>query len=157
MELCVVSCGRRKIWDTYKNAPERVPARAAYVGSLTRLAIKYAETFYPNSWIILSGKYGFLFPWEEIQNYDKKINRIDENFIKLLEDQVIEKKLYRYSKAIVLGGENYLRTCEKVFKKFSIEVSCPLRGLGIFSRIRLLSEAVRKHVKIEELCTGTIS
>ncbi len=151
MELCVVSCGKKKIWDKHKNTPERVPAAKAYVGTLTRLAIRYAETFYPDSWVILSGKYGFLYPWEEIENYDVKLVKLNEEFLNKLRRQIVEKSLYRYRKVIVLGGENYVEACRKAFSSYDIPVIDPLAGLGMFNRIRLLSRAVKERMKIEDI------
>ncbi|NPA23040.1 MAG: hypothetical protein GXO23_01900 [Crenarchaeota archaeon] len=155
MELCVVSCGKRKIWDTYRNVPARVPACKAYTGTLTRLAIKYAETFYPGSWLILSGKYGLLFPWEEIENYNKKLVKVDDRFISLLRSQIEEKDLMKYSRVLILGGENYVKACELAFKSFNIEVMAPLRGLSMFARMRVLSEALKRGLKIEYMLCRT--
>lgn len=151
MELCVVSCGKKKIWNKQKNAPHRVPAAKAYVGTLTRLAIKYAELFYPNSWVILSGKYGFLYPWEEIENYDIKLTKLSEEFINKLRRQIAEKSLYKYSKVIVLGGENYVEACLKAFASYDIPVEAPLSRLGMFERVRVLSRAIKERLKIEDI------
>lgn len=57
--LCIASCGKAKIWDKHPELGS-TKARDAYIGVHTGLCRKYAERFYPGSWIILSAKYGFL-------------------------------------------------------------------------------------------------
>lgn len=69
MTLCVVTCGKKKIWDRHPVAGP-TPAGGAYIGSLARKCIEYAEQFYPNHWCILSANYGFLLPDTLIENYN---------------------------------------------------------------------------------------
>ena len=63
--LCVVSCGKKKIWSKHPGMGP-VEARKAYIGHYSRLLIKYAETFCKENYVILSAKYGFLWPYEKI-------------------------------------------------------------------------------------------
>ncbi len=149
MELCVVSCGKKKIWDVNSNAPRRVPAKYAYVGTLTRLAIKYAEKFYPNDWVIISAKYGLMHPDEEIENYDIQLLEISNTYIELLKKQIREKGLDKYSKIIVIGSKRYVEACILAFNdKIVID---PLSGLGLYERIRILSQALKNNTRIEVL------
>jgi len=137
--LVVVPCSRRKIWDRVKNAPVRVRARDAYVGPLTRLAIRYAESRgYP--YVILSGKYGFLHPWEEIENYDQRL-RLNRQFILLLQRQVYVKRLYRYYKVLCLcPGRTYTTATKLAFLNTGIQVECPLEGLDYIKAMKELSK-----------------
>ncbi len=137
--LVVVPCSRRKIWDRVKNAPVRVKARDAYIGPLTRLAIRYAETR-NLPYVILSGKYGFLHPWEEIGNYDRKL-KLDRRFILLLQRQVYAKKLYQYGKVLCLcPGRTYTTATKLAFLNMGIQVECPLEGLDYIKAMKELSK-----------------
>ena len=42
--LCIVPCGKRKIWDEKPNAGP-TPARKTYTGVFARTCIMYAEKF----------------------------------------------------------------------------------------------------------------
>lgn len=108
-DLCIVTCGKRKIWDIDVEAGPTA-AKNVYVGPLSKKAKEYAEKYYSENWMILSAKYGFLNPTDIIpEDYDycfnikksKKIS-IDE-----LEIQVLNKNLKEYNKIIVLGGKFY--------------------------------------------------
>ncbi len=146
MELCVVSCGKKKIWDVNKNAPKRVPAKNAYIGMLTRLAIRYAEKFYPGRWVILSAKYGFLLPDEEIEYYDVELVKVTRQYVEMLKKQIVEKGLDKFSKVVVLGGKKYVQACILAFdNKVVVDL---FSGLGLFDRIRLLSNALKNNTVI---------
>ena len=76
---------KAKIWD--KNPQKRsVKAKDVYIGSFAKKCIEYAENFYPESWIILSAKHGFLEPDEVIQNsYDVCFHDNNLNNISIIE------------------------------------------------------------------------
>jgi len=131
--LAVVPCGKRKIWNVNPCAgPTR--ARFVYVGPFASKCREYAERFYPNSWVILSAKYGFLFPDDIVPGpYNVTFNDPKTNPIGISEliKQVKSKGLDKYDKIIVLGGRNYVRIVREVFR--DKEVYAPLerfRGLG---------------------------
>jgi len=136
--LVVVPCSRRKIWDRFRNVPVRVKACDAYIGPLTRLAIRYAESR-NLPYVILSGKYGFLHPWEEIGNYDRKL-KLDRRFILLLQRQVYAKKLYQYDKILCLcPGRTYPEAVKLAFLDTGVQVECPLEGLDYVAAMKKLS------------------
>lgn len=58
--LCIVACGKRRIWDKNPNAGP-TKAEYVYIDLLAKKCIKYAKKFYPFSQCILSAKYDFLF------------------------------------------------------------------------------------------------
>jgi hypothetical protein len=126
--LCVVSCGKKKIWDKYpKTGP--TPAGDVYIGSYTKKCQDYAKKFYPNSWCIISAKYGFLFPEEEIpSNYDVSFNDYNSKTINIdeLNIQAKQKKLNNYEKVVVIGGKTYLNIIKDVFPQK--KVLDPLNG-----------------------------
>lgn len=147
--LCIVPCGSKKIWS--KN-PEAGPAKArnAYIGPFARKCQEYAEKFYPNSWCILSAKYGFLLPDDVVPGpynvsfKDKVTNPIS---LKDLLKQAKEKKLNKYERVIVLGGKNYVKIVEQVFIRKA--VLNPLSGCkGIGYMMSRLNDAVSAHCNL---------
>jgi hypothetical protein len=59
--LCIIPCGSAKIWDKDSDAGPTA-AQYVYTGGFSMNCKQYAMMFYPNSWCILSAKYGFLLP-----------------------------------------------------------------------------------------------
>ena len=70
--LCIVPCGNRKIWGKYPDKGA-TKAKDVYIGPFTSKCGKYAMHFYPDSWYILSAKYGFLHPEDIVPNLNKNI------------------------------------------------------------------------------------
>lgn len=110
MDLCIVPCGSKKIWDKNPNAGP-TPAKDVYIGPLAKKCKEYARKFYPSPWCIMFAKYGFLFPDEIIEGTynvsfnDKKTNPIS---VEALVEQAQEKGLSNFNAIIVLGGRNYV-------------------------------------------------
>jgi len=126
--LCIVPCGKRKIWD--KN-PRVGPTEAkfVYTGPFAKKCIEYAEKYFPSSWCILSAKHGFLFPHDEVPaNYKVTFKETKSNPITLeeLKLQAKEKNLDSYEKIVVLGGREYIERIKNTFS--GKEVSLPLSG-----------------------------
>src|SRR5262249_45553509 len=67
--LVVIACGKKKVWD---EAPERGPcaAKDAYTGRFFAINRRYAERFGSDGWMILSSRFGFLYPETLITNYN---------------------------------------------------------------------------------------
>ena len=145
MKLCIVPCGNMKIWDVNPQAgPSR--ARDAYIGPFAKACIEYAEKFYPNSYVILSAKYGFLFPDEVIPGpYNVTFNDPSTNPISVeeLKRQAEEKGLMEYDEIVVVAGSNYVNMVRRVFR--GKKVVAPLVGLvGMGLMISALKRAVRE-------------
>jgi len=131
--LCVVPCGNKKIWNKKPNiGPQR--ARNVYIGPFASKCREYAERFYPSSWVILSAKYGFLFPDDvvpgpyNISFNDKNTNPIT---VKELRSQAKDKGLCNYERIVVLGGKNYTQIIKDIFQNKEIHdplVDC--KGIG---------------------------
>ncbi len=147
MEACIVACSKRKVWDRWPHLGER-PAREAYCGLLTRLAITYAELFYRDHWYILSAKYGFIRPDMLIEPYDKTFRNIviTKSLISSLRRQADSLGLTRYSVITVLGGSRYVEVCRRVFPDKIIRA--PLAGLGYFRAVKLLKKAVESRTRL---------
>ena len=140
--LCIVPCSGKKIWDKYPYIGA-VRARDAYIGPLTRIAIRYAERFHRGSWVILSAKYGFLNPDDVVPgpyNVTFKRKRTNPIGIEKLIKQAQEKGLYKYDVIVVLGGKDYVEVVNKVFQ--NKRVVNPLKGLAYGEKVKRLKEAL---------------
>ncbi|HIH69528.1 DUF6884 domain-containing protein [Methermicoccus shengliensis] len=149
MRLCVVPCGSLKIWSRYPDAGATM-ARDVYIGSFARTCIEYAEKFYPDSYVILSAKYGFLFPDEIIpENYNVTFNDPKTNPISVeeLRKQAEQKGLMRYDEIVVVAGSNYINIVKKVFAEKKIIT--PLKGLGgMGPMISAMKKAIKEEVEL---------
>lgn len=142
--LCIVPCGKHKVWDK-KPKLESVEARYAYDGPFSRKCMEYAEKFYPMEWCILSAKYGFMLPGELIPGpYDVSFSDSKTCHISIdaLIQQIKQKELCEIESIVVLGGKRYAAIAEKAFQGKS--VLTPLadcRGLGYM--MQKMNEAIR--------------
>lgn len=143
--LCVIPCGNKKIWD---KIPELGPQKACevYVGPFHRKCKEYAMKFHPDDWCILSAKYGFLFPEDKVSGpYNVSFNLKRSKPItkeKLLE-QGIKRGIGDYDIIVVLGGKNYTKIIEDVFK--DKKVLKPLEGCkGIGYMMQKLNKIIMK-------------
>lgn len=145
IKLCVVPCGSLKIWSKNPNAGP-TKARDVYVGQFAKTCIEYAEKFYPNSYVILSAKYGFLFPDELIpEDYNVTFNDPKTNPIGVeeLRKQAEEKELTKYDEIVVVAGNNYVNIVKKVFA--GKKIATPLKGLGgMGPMISAMKKAIRE-------------
>ncbi len=147
--LCITPCGKRKIWD---KDPIAGPTKAkdVYTGPFTRKCQEYAKKFYPNSWCILSAKYGFVYPDEIVLGpYNVTFNKRSSKPISVHEliEQATQKRMYRYHEIIVLGGKEYVRRVSQVFP--NKELSFPISGLrSMFEMIGKLNNAINSDHKL---------
>ncbi len=143
--LCIVPCGSRKIWAINASAGP-TKAGEVYIGSFVKKCIDYARKFHPCSWVILSAKYGFLFPSDVIPtDYNVTFNDRKTNPITVdeLTKQTVEKGLTDYDEIIVLGGRNYVNRCIRVFG--ADKVRTPLAGCrGIGFMLSRLKNAIER-------------
>lgn len=147
--LCVVPCGKRKIWDKVPAAGP-TEARLVYIGPFAKKCREYAQKFYPDSWCILSAKYGFLFPQDIVpESYNISFNDLKSNPINIeeLKKQISTKNLDAYDKIVVLGGKNYVNRLKKVFPYRKIHT--PLLGFkGMGYMLQGLNNALEKDIEL---------
>jgi hypothetical protein len=147
--ICIIPCGSKKIWDINTDTGP-TEARKVYVGPFAKKCRQYAETFYPGSWCILSAKYGFLFPDDNVAGpYNTAFNKKGTNPIanEKLTRQAKKKGLNEYHKIIVLGGKNYIKRVRQVFS--DKKVSAPLEKCkGIGYMMKKLNEAILNNRQI---------
>ena len=147
--LCIVPCGNKKIWDKKPDAgPQK--ARSVYIGPFASKCREYAEKFYPSSWVIISAKYGFLFPDDIVPGpYNVSFNDKSTNPITVEEirSQAKEKKLYDYEKIVILGSKNYVQIVKDVFQ--NKEIHNPLSNCkGIGYMLSKLNDAIRREIPL---------
>ncbi|HPZ14908.1 MAG TPA: hypothetical protein PLK04_11890 [Bacillota bacterium] len=142
--LCVISCGSRKIWDD-SSGRDAGPtlARNVYTGNFARLNQKYAERFYPESWCILSARYGFLMPDDVVsENYNVRITDPEAISIENLQEQAQRLGLDRFDRVVVVAGRDYVTAVRRALPK--IRVDAPLAGAGgiggMMKRVRMALE-----------------
>jgi len=147
--LCIVPCGKRKIWDRDPKAGP-TKARDLYIGPFSRKCREYAEKFYPSSWCILSAKHGFLFPEEMVQGpYDVSFNDRRTNPIsqKELSHQIQEKGLASFERIVILGGKNYVHIIGELFPQK--EVHSPLTDCpSLEFTIKKLNDSLQRGVPL---------
>jgi hypothetical protein len=145
-KLCVVPCGKTKIWSKDPKAGP-TPARMVYIGPFASTCRKYAEHFYPNSYMILSAKYGLLAPNDGIPgDYNVTFNDPSTNPITAdqLRIQVDKKGLRKYDCIIVLGGRRYVDMLEKAF--VGKKIVNPLEGCsGNGEMMSVLLQAIQRN------------
>ncbi len=137
-EICIISCGAKKIWNTNPDTP-KTRAKDAYIGPLFKKCKEYADTLYPESWYILSDKYGLIHPDTLISDYNTPPSAIDGNrdFIMFVSAQVSKLKL---NPAIIVTttGQIHQSIIKAVFTKSKI--INPLSGLGQGKRMQKINQ-----------------
>jgi hypothetical protein len=141
--LCIVQCGRTKIW---KREPTSGPvlARNAYTGAFAVLAMKYADRFFTD-WVLLSAKHGWLRSDDVVPaDYDVSFDsgKPDVMTPEQLRDQLAEKGLNGYDEVVLLGGKKYARVVRAVFGE-TTDLLLPLQGQkGIGYMLQALKAAL---------------
>ncbi|MFD1773232.1 DUF7662 domain-containing protein [Paenibacillus rhizophilus] len=108
---------------------------------------KYAQTFFDH-WVILSAKYGFLFP-EDIIPEDYNVSFIKPSnetiHIDQLKEQAESKGVSAYKEITVLGGKHYTERAKAVFTQGQ-ELLFPLSDCtGIGYMLQKLTRALEKQ------------
>lgn len=126
--ICIIPCGATKIWDKYPNAGPTL-ARNVYIGPFAHKCQVYAQTFYPDSYYILSAKHGFLRPDDIVpENYNVSFK--EPASLPITIPELVEiaqaKGLSAANHIIVIAGSEYVQIVENVF--MGIVISEPLKG-----------------------------
>ncbi|MGN8645192.1 DUF6884 domain-containing protein [Gracilibacillus sp. HCP3S3_G5_1] len=143
-QLCVIPCGKKKIWD---KVPDEGPTKAknAYIGVLHTLCRQYVEMYFED-WVIISGKHGLLLPDDIVaENYDVTFRPNDPKVITLerLRKQVQVKHLDQYREIVALTGKKYQSILNQTFH-FANKIEYPLLGTrGIGDMQRLLKKSIQ--------------
>ncbi|MBA4537158.1 hypothetical protein H1Z61_08375 [Bacillus aquiflavi] len=115
-QLCIIPCGKRKIWDKQPDAGEQ-KAQDSYIGTFHQLCQQYARLFFTD-WVIISAKHGFLLPNDIVpENYDLSFSmkKTEVIGIKELQKQIVMKGLSSFEHIVVLGGKKFKPIVESAF------------------------------------------
>jgi len=131
-ELYILPCSKTKIWDINPRLEPLQPSGDVYNGQL-HLKGKSFVKFYQKSdpaYLILSAKYGFIYPETMIENYNEtfKTKKADLEF---LGKQIRDYGLYDTKLVIVLGGSAYYDVVERVFKKSKVCIPLQFMPIGM--------------------------
>lgn len=139
----------KKIWEKVPEAG-RTPAQDVYIGPFARKCQEYALKFYPDSYYILSAKYGFLHPNDIVpENYDVSFNKPKTNPISIQElIEVANKKGILDADCIVIvAGAEYSKKARLVFPQGVILE--PLKGCkGIGFMMQRINKAISSGIPI---------
>lgn len=149
-KLCVIPCGAAKIWDKQPTLGP-VDAKHVYTGVFAVACQKYANTFFDH-WVILSAKYGFLFPEDIIpEDYNVSFVKPSNETISIdqLKEQAESKGLFAYEEITVLGGKHYTERIKAVFTQGQ-ELLFPLSNCtGIGYMLQKLTRSLEQQEPIK--------
>ncbi len=140
-KIVLISCVSKKL--TYKSK-----AKDLYISPLFKFNLKYSNSLSPNKIFILSAKYGLVDLEEEIEPYNKTLNKMRKQEIKEWSEKVInqlkEQTDLQEDEFIFLAGERYRKYLIPYIKNYKI----PMQGLGIGKQLKYLKESLEK----KEIC-----
>ena len=114
--LNIVACSRAKIWKDKYLDTKSYPARVAYKGGMFKQATNCFMDFKSKTgveprWVILSAKYGFIEPDQEISDYNVSFSSPDDKYNIVTDSKLLtqwkEKELERYPVVFLWGAEAY--------------------------------------------------
>jgi len=137
-KIILISCVSKKVHHKSK-------AQDLYVSPLFQKNLQYAESLNPDKIFILSAKYGLLKLNEEIEPYDKTLNKMCSNEIKVWANSVLNqlKKStdIENDEFILLAGKNYRKFLLPHIKYYKI----PMLGLSIGKQLQWLSKGIKNE------------
>jgi len=135
-KIVLISCVSKKLNHKSK-------AQDLYVSPLFQKNIRYAKFLNPDKIFILSAKYGLLNLTDEVEPYDKTLNKMTSNEIKEWANLVL-KQLQKVSdinkdEFVFLAGNNYRKFLLPHIKNYKI----PMLGLGIGKQLKWLTKRIK--------------
>ncbi|MFM8981281.1 MAG: DUF6884 domain-containing protein [Planctomycetia bacterium] len=144
--LCVVPCGKAKVWDRLPGAGP-TPARAAYTGPLASATRRYAERFHPQAWRIVSARHGFLAPDDNVPGpYEASFARRVQGTVapEVLARQALRLGVGAGDEVLVVAGSAYVRAVARAVAPTGATVRAPLAGRGGLGKmLQALARAVQ--------------
>lgn len=141
--LCIIPCGKRKIWDNHPNLGA-IMAENAYIGTFHNLCMRYAKRHF-DCWVTLSAKHGFLLPTDMVPgNYDLTFHPNHRSVVSVdtLKEQLKRKGLENYQHIVVLTGKKYQPIINQAFS-YANKIEFPLLGTrGIGEMQKLLKDSL---------------
>jgi len=129
--IIVVGCANKK-----KSYP--CEARELYSESqLFSKTVAYINSYYNDSYVILSAKYGVVSPTRIIEPYDVSMKQISPEERKFI-ISTIRYTLGMYPKIIALCGSDYVKVLKEALPDACVIE--PMKGMGIGQRLHFLTE-----------------
>ncbi|MBU0963071.1 MAG: hypothetical protein KKD48_04170 [Nanoarchaeota archaeon] len=136
-KVVLISCVSKKLNHKSK-------AKDLYVSPLFKKEFEYAKLLNPDKIFILSAKYGLLKLDEEIEPYNKTLNKMLSNEIKEWADSVLNqlKKVSDLNKDefVFLAGKNYRKFLLPSLKYYKI----PMEHITLFYQLGWLKKEISK-------------
>jgi hypothetical protein len=146
--IYIVPSSNKKIWDIHPEAGP-TPAKNVYIHLFAQKCHEYAKAFYPDSYYILSAKYGFLHPDDIIpENYDVSFKKPQTNPISIQELKIVaaKKGISNPSCIIIVADKDYSDIVHSVFTNRKIEE--PFQGFkGSVLMMQMLDIAISSGTK----------
>jgi hypothetical protein len=143
--ICIVPCGKKKIWKKYPDAGP-TPAKDVYIGTFAKKCQDYASRFYGESYLILSAKFGFLFPYDFVPgDYNVTFTKPSTHPITIpdLIQIAQDKQLFQFESFVIIAGRVYSEIARQVFPGKII--STPLASCrDMFEIIKLMQQAIKE-------------
>ena len=137
-KVVLISCVNKKLHHKSK-------AQNLYISPLFKKNLQYAKSLNPDKIFILSAKYGLLRLNEEIEPYDKTLNKMRSNEIKEWAKTVLTqlKKLtdLKIDEFIFLAGNNYRKYLLPDITNYKV----PMEGLPIGKQLQWLSKRIKNE------------
>ena len=137
-KVVLISCVSKKLHHKSK-------AQDLYVSPLFQKNLQYAKSLNPDKIFILSAKYNLLRLNDEIDPYDKTLNKMRSNEIKEWANSVLnqmEKSTdIENDEFIFLAGNNYRKFLLPHLKHYKI----PMLGLSICKQLQWLSKRIKNE------------
>lgn len=140
-KIFLISCVSKKK-DTKSKACE------LYISPLFKLNYEYAKTQNPDAIYILSAEHGVVTTEQEIEPYDKTLNKMKSLEIQLWADEALHslKKLEEINRCefVILAGEKYRRYITPELPNYTV----PLKGLSIGKQLQKLNALIRAESSV---------
>ena len=137
-KVVLISCVNKKLKHKSK-------VQDLYISPLFKKNLKYAKSLNPDKIFILSAKYGLLSLNEEINPYDRTLNKMRSKEIKEWANSALNqlKKStdIENDEFIFLAGDNYRKFLLPHIKYYKI----PMQGLSIGKQLQWLSKRIKNE------------
>jgi len=116
-----------------------------YISRLFKKSLIYAKSLNPDKIFILSAKYGLLSLTDEVEPYDKTLNKMTSNEIKEWANLVISQ----LQKVFDLNKDEFVFLAENKYRKFLLfhikNYKIPMLGLSIGEQLNWLTERTKNE------------
>jgi len=144
--LVITECTKEKLgYDSSTKAP----AKKMYQGRLFKTVKEYSEAM-GFDYVIISAKYGLIFPDDIIEGYEKALQtKEDVENIQLLVEDRLKPILENYDKIVVIAGEKYRRVLQTLWDDRFVAV----RSKGYGDLCSIVENAIPKTKPLIEYMT----